>query len=269
MKLLALAIALAAAPAAAQAGESACWFEGGVVVVPAEVMGVAGDYVLDTGAPHTELAQTQAQAAGFGETVLTGPVRIADLEVPTQSVAVANLDRRLYALPTPVAGVIGADLLKAYVVDVRFAPCRVGIYAPGHAPRFGRAQSLPLTWVGERPTAQAAASDGPRSRAGAFTLSTGADTPIRLSDAAADAPGAKDRQALYPYGRQRPTLRAFSFAGQLTENAPSGLLAAGEAAGLGELGAPALASWRLRFDFPAGRLLLAKKKGLPGKPGRP
>src|SRR4051812_7377975 len=46
-------LALTAAPACA--GEAACWFEGGVIVVGAEVMGVPGDYILDTATPHTQL----------------------------------------------------------------------------------------------------------------------------------------------------------------------------------------------------------------------
>ena len=46
-------------------------FEGGVIVVGAEVMGVPGDYILDTATPHTQLADSQAQTAGFTETALT------------------------------------------------------------------------------------------------------------------------------------------------------------------------------------------------------
>lgn len=125
MKPLLLALACALPASAAQAGEAACWFENGVVVVPASVMGVAGDYILDTATPRTQLAETQAQGAGFAETALTGEVRLAGLRLTGRPVAVADLDMRTGALPTPIAGVIGVDLLKAYVLDVSFAPCRV------------------------------------------------------------------------------------------------------------------------------------------------
>ena len=54
--------------------------------------------------------------------------------------------------------------------------------------------------------------------------------------------------------RPRAQLRAASFAGTLFENLPSGL-ADMEADGI--IGAPLLARWRLRFDFPGGKLLLA------------
>ena len=62
--LLGAALALTAAPACA--GEAACWFENGVVVVGAEVMGVSGDYILDTATAHTVLADSEANAAEIG-----------------------------------------------------------------------------------------------------------------------------------------------------------------------------------------------------------
>lgn len=267
--LLLLAAALSPA-AAARAGEARCWFEAGVVVVPAQVMGVAGDYVLDTGAPHTLLADTQAEGAGFSETALKGEVRLAGLDLADRPVGVETLDARLRQLPTPVAGVIGADLLGGYVVDVRFAPCRVAIWEPRRAPRFGHATALPLGWRGGRPVVSAAvADDRGRSFSSDFTPATGSDTPVRLRDDLADAPGAAKRDGLYPYGALRPRLRALSFAGQLVEFPRSGLIAKAELDAAGELGAPTLAAWRLRFDFPGRRLWLAKDKGPPDRSDGP
>src|SRR5437899_8663167 len=99
-RALALAALLTLAAAPASAGETACWFENGVVVVPAEVMGVSGDFILDTATPHTQLAETQAQAAGFAETQLSGEVRLAGPTLAGRPVAVADLDMRTGALPT-------------------------------------------------------------------------------------------------------------------------------------------------------------------------
>src|SRR5260221_237262 len=141
---MALIAALAATPAAA--GETACWFENNVVVVPAEVMGVAGDYILDTATARTMLGDSQAQTAGYAGTALTGAVRLAGLTLRGRPVAVANLDLRTGALPTPIAGVIGADVLRAYVLDVSFAPCRVALRPAARAGRFAARASLPLTW---------------------------------------------------------------------------------------------------------------------------
>jgi hypothetical protein len=261
LPLLAALIALAATPAAAAqavVGGTACWFENGVVVVGAEVMGVPGDYILDTATPHTQLADSQAQTAGFAETALVGEVRLAGMVARDQPVAVAALDLRTGALPTPIAGVIGADMLRAYVLDVSFAPCRVTLRPAGRAPPFRAESVLPIRWVAGRPVVAAAVADGPRAWSGAFTPATGGDTGVRLSDASAAAPGAAKPKELYPYGILRPQLRAFSFAGELSENLPAGLVKAEDPALSGEIGAPLLSHWRLRFDFPAGRLMLAE-----------
>ncbi|HEX5263151.1 MAG TPA: hypothetical protein VFW13_06475, partial [Phenylobacterium sp.] len=127
----------------------------------------------------------------------------------------------------------------------------------GHAPAFPSGMTLPLRWVADRPVVTAAASDGSRTRVGAFAPATGADTAVRLSDAVASAPGAAKPNELYPYGVLRPRLRGLSFAGDLSENLPAGLLKAEDPDLTGELGAPLLAHYRLRFDFPAGKLRLA------------
>lgn len=272
MSLAALLLALAA-----PSGETACWFENGVVVVPAEVGGVAGDYILDTGQAQTVLAQTQAQAAGHAETAFVAPVRLAGRRTAGVAVSVQGIDVRTGLFPTPIAGVIGADALKAYVVDVSFAPCRVRLSLPGHAPRLRAEAALPLEWIGGTPAVEAAAADGPHAFAGAFRLATGSDTAVRISDALAAAPGAARPRELYPYGVLRPRLRAFSIAGRMAEDLPAGLLKADDRALAGEIGAPLLYAWRVRFDFPNGRLLLAprtaglkeggpKEKGPGGKP---
>ncbi len=255
-RLAAFAVLMALAASPALAGETQCWFENGVVVVPAEVMGVAGDYILDTATRHTQLAESQAQTAGYAETALVGPVRLAGLSLANRSVAVAAIDLRTGALPTPIAGVIGADILQAYVLDVSFAPCRVALRQPGRSGRFAAKASLPMAWLAGRPVVAAGVSDGPRARLGAFAAATGADTGVRLSDGAATVSGARKPVELFPYGVYRPRLRAFSFAGVLSENLPAGLIKAEDPALTGQIGAPVLSRWRLRFDFPAKRLLL-------------
>jgi len=254
LPLLVLA-AVAAAPAA-RAGGTACWFDNGVVVVPAEVLGIAGDYVLDTATPTTLLADTQAGGAGFAATALTGRVRLAGLTLDDRPVGVATLDLRTGALPTPIAGVIGADLLKDFVLDVSFAPCRVALRRR-RGRRFPASAVLPLRWIAGVPTAEVAVTDGTRAWRGAFALATGGDTPVRLSDAVAQAPVAGASKELYPYGVLRPKLRALGFADDLYEDLPAGLIKALDPALAGQIGAPLLARYRLRFDFPHGRLLIA------------
>jgi hypothetical protein len=265
-RALPLAVLLSLAAGQACAGESACWFENNVLVVPAEVAGVAGDYILDTATPHTVLAETQAQTAGYEETSLRAEVRLAGLALKDRPVAVADLDLRTGALPTPIAGVIGADVLEGFVVDVSFRPCRVALWRPGQAPRFsGAAGRLPMQWIAGRPTVRSGAADGPRAFLGAFAPATGGDTAVRLSDALAAAPGAAKPKELYPYGVLRPKLRAFSFAGALWQDLPAGLVKAEDDGLAGEVGTPVLAHWQLRFDFPRGALLLRTNEKGPGQ----
>ena len=256
-------LALAAPPAAA--GEAACWFENGVVVVGAEVMGVPGDYILDTATPHTQLADSQAKTAGFTETALKGEVRLAGITATGRPVAVAVLDLRTGALPTPVAGVIGADILRDYVVDVSFRPCRVALRLPGGAAGFPADAVMTLGWVADRPVVRAAVADGPHAFAGGFAPATGGDRALRISDAYARVAKAAQPKELYPYGVLQPRLRAFSLAGVLFENQRAGLVKVEDPRLAGEIGAPLLSHFRLRFDFPAGRLLL----GSPIWPSNP
>jgi hypothetical protein len=244
---------MAAAAGAARA--AACHFEGGVIVVPAEVDGVAGDFILDTGAARTALHDTRAGAAGIAEAAVVGKVRVDGVEVAGQSVAVEDLDVRTWNLPTPVAGVIGVDVLKGFVVDVSFAPCAVRLHAPGRAPRFA-GTVLPMTWDGGLPTIEAAAADGTREVRGPFVPATGANVPVRLADDLARAPGAARPDELYPQGVWLARLGALAFAGTRQPDLGAGLMTPqGGIAGV--IGGAALARFRLRFDFPRGRLVVA------------
>ena len=248
--LLLAAVSLAPQPARA----AACWFEHGVVVVPASVAGVAGDYILDTGAPATLLHETRAQMAGHAANRLRGKVQVAGLTLTDQAVLVADLDVRTLGFDTPIAGVIGADALAGQIVDLSFAPCRVTISAPGRAPRFQAVQVLPMPLVDGLPTIMAAVADGPRAALGRFGLSTGLDAAIRLNEGLARVPGARSED-LAPHGPRRAQLRALSFAGALFEALPAGLEPSAEGR-LGTLGAQVLSHWHVRFDFSRGRLLL-------------
>ena len=253
VSLSAVFLLLAGAPAAA--AEIACRFEAGVMVVPAEVAGIAGDYILDTGTAQTALHETKALAEGITATELAGAVRVAGMSVAALPVKVADLDVRSWNLPTPLGGVIGADVLRAFVVDVSYSPCRVRLSRPGRAPRF-RGEALELGWDFGRPTTAAAVSDGAHEIRGAFVLATGANAPLRLADDLAQAPGAEKPDELYPDGVWLARLPQVRFAGGLGRDVAAGLMRPeGEIAGV--LGGAVLAHFRLRFDFPADRLVVA------------
>ncbi|WP_309646430.1 hypothetical protein, partial [Phenylobacterium sp.] len=198
---------------------------------------------------------TKAQMAGFTETKLRGRILIAGLRLRQRPIAVVDLDARTAPFPTPIAGVIGADLLSPYVVDVRFSPCRVAIRRPGQARRFPAVEVLAMSAARGPATVRAAVADGPHAQAGVMVLSTGSDAPVRLYQRVAGAWGTKE--LLLPYDEHRANLRALSLGGALFENVPAGLLADGPSDRLGMIGAPILSRWRVRFDFPGRRVLLA------------
>lgn len=244
----------AAWPNASQAAEVACHFEGGVIVAPATVAGIAGDYILDTGTPQTLLHETKAQTEGIAETVLSGAVELAGLKLEDRPLLVQDLDLRTWYLPTPVAGVIGMDVLGNFVMDVEFAPCRVRLWPAGTAPRY-RGRVIPIDRDRGRPTAIASVSDGAHQITGAFVLATGANAPIRLADDLARATTANPVD-LYPEGGWLTRLPLVTFAGRTGRDVGVGLMPPqGEVVGV--LGGPVLAHFRLRFDFPAGKITVA------------
>lgn len=243
----ALAFLLSAA-LPAQAAAVRCRLEQGVLVAPAELAGVAGDYIIDTGESRSILAETQAQTAGFEGDATTGHARFAGETSAAQPVRIADLDARTYGFATPIAGVIGADVLGAHVVDIRFEPCWIALWRPGREPAFRPAARRAIGWTEGGPTVEAAITDGSSARRVTLRLSTGLDAPLRFSAAVAAIPGA-------PQGLAR--LRALSLGDELVEQALSGLETG--AASDGAIGAAVLARWRLRFDFPRGVLLLAPR----------
>lgn len=247
-----IGLILSAAASQARAAETACWFENGAVVVPAEIGGIAGDWLLDPSAAKTLLHETRAEMEGLPAT-FTAPGHLAGLTLAPTAVTVADLDDRAPGFATPIAGVIGADVLARYTVDLQFAPCRVRIYA-GRAPRLGRARALPLVLVGGVPAVRAAVADDRRARAGLFGIDWSSRATVRLADAVLMPAAA----ALDPTPRRLAParLRALSVDGRLYEEA-SAATASGLAEGLaGTLGVEFWARWRLRLDIAGGELLL-------------
>ncbi len=244
---------LSAAASQARAGEVACWFENGAVVVPAEIGGVAGDWLLDPSESRTLLHDTRADMEGLPRS-FTAPGHLAGLTLAPTTVEVVDLDSRAPGFATPIAGVIGADILARYTVDLQFAPCRVRVVA-GSLRRPTRARALPLVMAGGVPAVRAAVSDDRRARSGLFAIDWSSRAAVRLADARLSPPA----KGLEPTPRHLApaTVRALSIDGQLFEE-PSAATAEGLATGLtGTLGVEFWARWRLRLDIRHDELLLS------------
>jgi len=217
------------------------------VVVPAEVAGIAGDYLIDPSAPTTLIHETRAQGEGHTAVDLVAVVRVAGLRLKALPVKVADLDGRAPGFDTPIAGVIGADALAGQVIDLDFRPCKVSIRPSAGSRPGGRI--LPLVMVGGVPAVRAAAADDRSARAGLFALDWSSAGLVRLSDRIAAFRPA--REGVDPAARHRADgrLRALSIRGELYEEADAGLIAGLDPALMGSLGVDFWSRWRLRLDM--------------------
>lgn len=236
----------------AEAAEVACWFENGAVVVPAMIGGVAGDWLLDPSAPRTQLHDTRAEMEGLTDGFVAEG-RLAGLPVPGVPVMVTDLDSRAPGFITPIAGVIGADLLAAFVVDLRFAPCRVRLYAV-RPPRPVGGRVLRLETVGGVPAVRAAVADDRLARAGLFAVDWSSRAAVRMAGATVRPPvegldaGRRDKAPA--------RLRALSVDGRLYEEPSAALATDLDPALAGTLGVDFWSDWSLRLDIAGGRLTL-------------
>lgn len=215
-----LCLALVLIAGGARAGETRCWFENGVLVVPAAFGDIAGDFILDVSAPRSQLHLTRAQSAGIVTDRTTADLRLAGERLPRFNLQVVDLDARTRGFTTNIAGVLGADALGRFVVDIDFSPCRVRLRHGRTDPLKG-AVRLKLNEVAGAPAVEAGISDGVISRHGLFAVDT-ASAGARVVEAGLSRvpPAGVD-----PADRQRAVarLRALSLGGRLFEQTPAGL----------------------------------------------
>lgn len=255
VSVLAVSVSLLLA-GAARAGETACWFENGAVVAPAVIGDMAGDYVIDLSAPRTLLHETRAQMAGFVEPEQVLPVQVAGLKAAAVSVGIADLDARGAGFVTPIAGVIGMDVLAGHSVEIDFAACRLRIDQPWRA---RRQVVFPVEVIEGLPTIVAGVSDGPTAVRGAFAIDTASLAMTRLSTRGAAATGKPDAGKVDWGARHKAParLRALSIGGALAENVPAGLADDLPEGVTGTLGTGLWARHRLRLAADARTLAVA------------
>ncbi len=246
MRLAAAAIILVLMAAPARAGETACWFENGAVVVPAAFGDIAGDFILDASAPVSLLHVTTAQTFGMDAPTVRATLRLAGERRVKFDMQVADLDTRTRPFVTGIAGVIGADALAPFVTEIATSPCRVRLSRG--TKRAAASIRLPLRVVGGALAVKAAISDGVTAREGWFTIDTGADRTL-VADARLSRSPAK--------GTDPPVrLRALSVGGTLFEQIPAGLMADTPAGLSGSIGEAVWSRFRLCLDPRRGWLAL-------------
>jgi hypothetical protein len=238
--------------AAFAAEKTTCFLEHGVLMVPARVAGLTGLFILDPATPRSQLDATQATLAGFGPSGAVVPVAVGALRRPSVRIEVAPLDGRTRTMPTPVTGVLGADVLAGAVLRVRPSPCRFWL---DHRPAgvSGAIAVRPLIWRDGIPLTHAAVADGERARKGLFAIATGDGVAVRFNPDAARIAGAAP-------GSEPITapLRALSIGEALIENAPAAIGAEPRSGALGDIGNAVWSRYELVLDLVRNRLTLFK-----------
>lgn len=271
--LLATSLACGAAWASTPRDGTQCWIDNGALVAPAAFGDIAGDFLIDLSTPVSMLHDTRARLDGIEATFVTRDLLFAGRTVAAVPMVVANLDSRTRDFATVINGVVGADVLSRFVVEIDVSPCRIRL-TPWTARRRGerrrrRATRLAVAIVGGRPLAEARITDGVGVSSGLFALDTASWPTTLFGDRLSRQPPATGAPPLI-------RLRAMTLGGRLFEQIPAEVFpldardAASEAtlqtaAARGAIGLSVLSGWRLRLDMHDGwiELLPAELK----KPG--
>jgi hypothetical protein len=225
----------------ASAGQSVCWIQNGVLLVPAVAAGINGVFILDTGAARSQLDATQASEVDIGEATTRAEVRVAGRRFASVQMQIVGLDDRTRAFPTPISGVLGADILAGQVLEVRPSPCRLSLTPSG----AGRRRGLLIELRGGAPFVRAGVSDGVRTLVGAFRIDTGSPAPATLGDGSLTEPSHR--------------LRALSLGGQLFEDVTAIPRTDTGDGAAGALGEPIWSQFAMRLDFGARTLTLTPR----------
>lgn len=239
-------LALLAGPAAAAPGDwTACRVSQGVLVVPGQAAGLTGQFVLDTGTARSVLDATQASMATLDPDATSArvAVRVAGRRLAGVDMAIAALDARTYSQPTPITGVLGADVLAGRVLEVEPGPCRFRIGARGtlRGPVLAR---LPVKTIDGAPHVMAGVSDGAKARTGAMRVATGMG-PVSLDPAAARMEGAPAGAS----GDLTAPLRALALGPVLVEGPDAAVAKDARPGVLGEIGEPVWARYGFQLDL--------------------
>ncbi len=173
------------------------------------------------------------------------------------TLAVADLDARSAPFVTSLNGVIGADVLAPFVVDIQPDPCRLTLYrtAPTRIPGAVR---LVVRKIDGAPAVIAGISDGATATQGWFAMDTGFPG-VEVADARYTRPPA---QASAIADRLNPParLRALSLAGRLFEQTAGGVMATPPPGLDGAIGEAVWSRYHLRLDMRDGWLEVAPAK---------
>jgi hypothetical protein len=233
---------------AAPAGETRCWIDKGALVAPAAFGDIAGDFLIDLSAPASALHVTRAQEGGLEGEAATRDLVIAGRRLAGVALPIVDLDARTAKFDTTINGVIGADLLRRFVVEIDPSPCRMRLLRRRPA-AWRRSVRLSIREAGGRPLVPARITDGAQIRTGLFAIDT-ADWATLVAGARLSRPPAAEAPAPV-------RLRAVEVAGRLFEQVPAAAQPPRNEEAAGAVGMAVWSRWRLRLDIRRGWLELA------------
>jgi hypothetical protein len=185
------ALAAVLATTGARAAPLPASFRDGLIFVTVEAGGAEGLFLLDTGAAGTVLDPWFAEAAGAalgrrrdvegrgGEVAArdAAPMRLRLQGGPDAEVApvVADLSDASRAMQLPLAGILGDDFLKRFVLTLDYRDRTLGVSGAAKPPP----DAAPIR-MGAIPYIQARAVLGSRTADGDFQLDTGSNTAVEF-----------------------------------------------------------------------------------------
>lgn len=242
--VLTLLTAVGAAHAATPSGR--CWVDKGALVVAAAFGDMAGDFLVDPATPRSLLHLTRAQGDGIDTPTVERSLVVADRRLPRVTMLISDIDDRTRRFDTTINGVIGADLLSRFVVQIDWSPCRITLWRRPPAPWKGSTRLSLIDWRGA-PTVAATITDGREIRSGRFLIDMS-----RLASQVAGATLSRPTLDLAAAAR----LRAVEIGGRLFEQTPA--TPADQAVPDGAIGTAIWSALRLRLDIRRGRLDLGQ-----------
>jgi hypothetical protein len=256
MVLIAL-LACLALVRGAPAGETRCWIDKDALVAPAAFGDIAGDFLIDLSAPASVLHVTRAQEDGLEGKAATRGLSIAGRRLAGVTLAIADLDARTAKFDTTINGVIGADLLRRFVVEIDPSPCRLRLLRRRSGAWPGSVR-LAIREIAGRPLIPARVTDGLKVRSGLFAIDT-TDWATLVAGARLSRPQPADAPAPV-------LLRGVEVAGRLFEHVPAAVQPPGGDEAPDAIGMAVWSRWRLRLDIRHGRLELAPAALSPAHP---
>ncbi len=228
------------------------------MVVPAAFGDVAGDFILDLSAPKSELHVDVALRRRDRDAADDGAAAPGRRDHPGHARR-GDLDARSLGLPSTINGLIGADVLAGYVVDIRFDPCRVRLWR-GRAPPLHAIATLPIELADGVPSIPATIADARGvALAGRFAIDTGT-AAVRLSSQAASLSRTLGKD-VDPASRLDPPARleALGLAGVALRRLPAALEDDLPPTLTGGVGTAAWSHYEVRVDLRRGRLQLSQR----------